>query len=127
METVRKVILENLPNGYEEGIQYGMIGYYVPFSRLAKTYNDQPLNYAALASQKYYMSLYLNTIYSDPKIEKWFTSEYKKTGKKIYMGKSCVRFMSVDDLPLELIGQVIAKTPVNLFVKKYKQSRSRRR
>src|SRR5438445_3769063 len=113
-EKVRNVILANLPPGYEEGMQYGMAAYFVPHSLYPKGYHcdpKQPLTYAMLGSQKNYMSLYLMTVYGDSAIEQWFVDEYKKTGKKLDMGKSCVRFKRAEDLPMELIGQTIARVP----------------
>jgi hypothetical protein len=120
---VREVILKNLPAGYEEGIQYGMIGYYIPLSRYPKTYNNQPLGLAALASQKNYMSLYLINIYSDAETLQWFKDTCIKNGKKLDMGKSCIRFKRLDDLPLETVGQAIARTSVNDFIALYESSR----
>jgi hypothetical protein len=121
---VREVILKNLPAGYEEGIQYGMIGYYIPLSRYPKTYNKQPLGLAALASQKNYMSLYLMNIYSDPETLQWFKDAFHKSGKKLDMGKSCIRFKHLEDLPLETVGQAIARTPVDDFITLYESSRN---
>ena len=119
VETVRQVILDSLPEGYEEMMQYGMIGYAIPLERYPVTYNGQPLGYVALASQKNYMSLYLMNIYGDPEAEKWFTESYKATGKRLDMGKSCVRFKSLDDLPLDLIGEAVARTLVSDFIEWY--------
>lgn len=123
IETVREEILRNLPEGYEETMQYGMIGYVIPLSRYPDTYNKQPLGVAALASQKNYMSVYLHNVYADADSEQWFTEEYKKTGKKMDMGKSCVRFRKLDDLPVELIGEAVARTPVEEFIRLYEESR----
>jgi hypothetical protein len=120
---VREVIQANLPSGYEEGMQYGMIGYYVPLSRFPDTYNGQPLGLAALASQKNYMSLYLNAVYGDPETERWFKERYKASGKKLDMGKSCVRFKSLDDLPLDLIAETIRRVPVDAYVQYYEATR----
>ncbi len=124
---VRSVILDNLPDGYEETMQYGMISYVVPFSVLADTYNGQPLMYIALASQKQHMSLYLTNVYGDESVEKWFKERYLATGKKLNMGKSCVRFRKLDDLPLDLVAEVVARTPIDEFVNIYHASRSGRR
>lgn len=124
---VRQVILNNLPDGYEEIMQYGMISYVVPLDVLADTYNGQPLMYIALASQKQYMSLYLTNVYGDESVEKWFKERYLATGKKLNMGKSCVRFRKLDDLPLELVAEVVARTPIDEFVTIYQASRSARR
>lgn len=100
-----------------------MIGYVIPLYRYPDTYNKQPLGVAALASQKNYMSVYLHNVYADPDSEQWFTEEYKKTGKRMDMGKSCVRFRKLDDLPVELIGQAVARTPVEKFIRLYEESR----
>lgn len=127
IETIRKVILKNLPKGYEEVMQYGMIGYIVPFSLKPDTYNGQPLCYVALASQKNHLSLYLTNVYSDQKLSEWFTKEYKKSGKKLDMGKSCVRFKKLEDLPLDLIGKTVAMTPVNEFISLYDKARNQKR
>jgi Domain of unknown function (DU1801) len=124
IEKVRKAIVDNLPTGYEEGLGMGMLMYSVPLSVLPKTYNGQPLCYAALASHKNYMSLHLMPLYGDRKTEAWFRSEFKARGKKLDMGKSCVRFNSVDDLPLDLIGEVIRKYPMAQWVSLYEQSRA---
>jgi hypothetical protein len=115
---VRDTILANLPEGYEEGMQYGMIGYYVPLSRFGDTYNGQPAGIAALASQKQYMALYLMTVYGDPKTEAWFRGAFAKAGKKLDMGKSCVRFKTLEDLPLSVIGETIARVGVDEFLAK---------
>jgi len=127
ISAVRDVILANLPDGYEEVMQYGMISYVVPLSVLADTYNGQPLMYLALASQKQYMSLYLTNVYGDESVEKWFKERYLATGKKLNMGKSCVRFKRLDDLPLDLVAEVVARTPIEEFVDIYHASRSGRR
>jgi len=119
----RAVILANLPAGYEEGMEYGMIGYFVPLERFPDTYNGQPLGLAALASQKNYMSLYLNTVYGDPETERWFRERYAASGKKLDMGKSCVRFRKLEDLPLDLIGKTIARTPVERYIERYEAVR----
>ena len=124
---VREVILENLPDGYEEVMQYGMISYIVPTSILAETYNGQPLMYAALASQKRYMSLYLTNVYGDVGSAEWFRQRYAASGKKLNMGKSCVRFRKLEDLPLDVVGEAIALTPMNEFLEIYRASRVGRR
>ncbi len=124
---VREVILENLPDGYEEIMQYGMISYIVPTTILAETYNGQPLMYAALASQKRYMSLYLTNVYSDEGSAEWFRERYAASGKKLNMGKSCVRFRKLEELPLDVVGEAIALTPMNEFLEIYRASRVGRR
>ena len=122
--SVRQIILDHLPEGYEESMQYGMIGYVIPLDRYPITYNKQPLGIAALASQKNYMSLYLMNVYGDEETERWFTERYVASCKKLNMGKSCVRFKTLDDLPVDLIGEAIARTPVADFIALYEASRS---
>jgi hypothetical protein len=124
ISAVRREIRRRLPTGYQEGMQYGMIGYYVPLRRFPETYNGQPLGFAALASQKNYMAVYLNNIYADPKLQRWFEQQYRATGKRLDMGKSCVRFKRLDDLPVELIGEAISKTPVDDFIAQYEDART---
>jgi hypothetical protein len=123
ISTVRRAILDNLPEGYEEGMDYGMIGYFIPLKRYPVTYNGHPLGLAALASQKNYMAVYLMNVYGHPETEKWFQEAYRGTGKKLDMGKSCVRFKKLEDLPVELIGQAVARTPVDAYIKMYEASR----
>jgi len=125
IETVRQVILENLPSGYREMLDFGMLAYVIPLETYPKTYNGRPLMYAALASQKRYMSVYLMNIYCDPASERWFTNAYQATGKKMDMGKSCVRFKKLDDLPVDLIGQAIARTSMAEHIERYEASRNR--
>ena len=124
ISAVRKVIRDHLPQGYEEGLLYGMVSYYVPLSRYPKTYNGQPLAVASLGSQKGHMALYLMNVYGDRELERWFTAAFRKAGKKLDMGKSCVRFRALDDLPLEVIGQAIARTSVVDFIASYERSRA---
>ena len=126
ISTVRKVILDNLPKGYEETMQYGMIGYVIPLEEYPETYNGQALAYAALASQKNYISLYLMNIYADSKAEQWFVGQYQASGKKLNMGKSCVRFKKLEDIPIDLIGQAIARTPTTEFIEQYEASRRKK-
>jgi hypothetical protein len=123
LETLRKVIRKNLPRGFEEGMQYGMIGYYVPLSRYPTTYNGQALGAAALGSQKGYMSLYLMSVYGDPKLKAWFERAYRAAGKKLDMGKSCVRFKKLEDVPLDVVGEVIARLDVDRFIATYESAR----
>ena len=120
---VRAVIRKNLPKGYREGMQWGMICYTIPLSRYSQTYNGQALCYAALAAQKNFHSVYLMNVYGDRDVEKWFRARYKATGKRPNMGKSCVRFRHADDLPLDLIGEAIARTSVKDYILGYEQSR----
>jgi len=116
IKAVRKIILDNLPKGYKEGMLSGMIVYYIPLEEYPDTYNGQPIGIAGLAAQKNYNSLYLLTVYGDPEIEKWFKARYKASGKKLDMGKSCVHFKKAEDLPLDLIAETIAKVPKDEFI-----------
>ena len=125
VETVRRTILANLPDGYEEQMSFGMIGYVVPLSRYPDTYNKQPLALAALASQKRHMAVYLNNVYGDPATLEWFTAAYAASGKRLDMGKSCVRFKRLADLPLDVIGETIARTSLDDFIAFYESARSK--
>jgi hypothetical protein len=119
ISAVRRVILKNLPRGYEEVMQYGMISYVVPHSIYPAGYHckpGEPLPYALLASQKNHMAIYLCHVYGHKETETWFRKAYLASGKKLDMGKSCVRFKKLDQLPLDIIGQVIARTPVNKYI-----------
>jgi len=114
---VRTEILKNLPPGFEETVDFGLLAYVVPLKRFPCTYNGHPLMYAALGSQKRHMAVYLTSVYGDPATAKWFKAEYRKSGKRLDMGKSCVRFRKLDDLPPGLIGRTIARTPLDRFVR----------
>lgn len=116
---VRQVILANLPKGYEECISYGMIGYVVPHSLYPNGYPcdpSLPLPYVNLGSQKNHMSLYLTNVYGDAKTQQWFRAAWEAAGKKLDMGKACVRFKRLEDVPLDVVGQVIARTPVSAHI-----------
>lgn len=123
---LRDVVNARLPRGYEEVMQYGTISWIVPASRLAETYNGQPLAVACLASQKHHMSLYLMAVYGDAKLATWFKAAFKAAGKKLDMGKSCVRFKAVDALPLDVIGEAVSRVPVDAYVARYEASRSKK-
>lgn len=124
IERVREAVNANLPDGYREGMAYGMIGWFIPLERYPDTYNGQPLALAALANQKAYMSLYLNCVYGDEASEARFRQLWAATGKKLDMGKSCVRFRSVDDLALDVIGDTISRCEVSSFISSYEASRA---
>jgi hypothetical protein len=125
LSVVREEILRNLPEGYEEGMQYGMIGYYVPHRVYPRGYHcdpKQPLPFAGMASQKGHMSLYLCSVYHTEEELSRFTEAYRATGKKLDMGKACVRFQRLEDLPLEVVGEAIARCTVERFVATYEAS-----
>jgi hypothetical protein len=123
VEGVRAVILEHLPDGYVEGMQYGMIGYYIPLERYPDTSNGQALAIAALASQKRHVSLYLMGIYANEDDAWWFREKWTLSGKRLDMGKSCVRFRKLDDVPLDVVGAAIARTSAVDFIADYERSR----
>ncbi|WP_165226696.1 DUF1801 domain-containing protein [Aquisphaera insulae] len=123
---VRELILAHLPDGYRETMNWGMICYEVPLERYPKTYNKQPLSYAALAAQKGYYSVYLNGIYPGTPGEGLLRKEFDEAGKRLNMGKCCVRFRSLDDLVLDAIGRAVASTPVDTFIADYEASRKGR-
>ena len=131
VSAVRQVILANLPEGYEECMQCGMISYVVPHRLYPAGYHcdpRQPLTYATLGSQKNYMTLHLMTVYGDPALMQWLKKAFQAAGKKLDMGKACVRFKNLDDLPLDVIGQIVARVPVKSYVArigKFMQQRKR--
>lgn len=125
IEAVRNEVLKNLPAGYEEGMTYGMIGYYVPHSIYPAGYHcdpKQPLPFVNIASQKNHMAVYMFCAYTDPETKAEFIRAYEATGKKMDMGGSCVRFKKLSDLPLELIGETIAKVPVEQMIANYEKT-----
>lgn len=124
MTAVRETILRNLPEGYIETMDWGMISYQVPLARYPDTYNGKPLMYAALASQKGYMVVYLSAIYADPSARAAFEQGYRATGKRYDVGQSCVRFRKLDDLPLDVIGAAVAGTPVDAYIERYERART---
>ena len=126
LESVRRVILSNIPKGCVETMTWGMPTFEVPLETFADTYNKKPLMYAALANQKNYMAVYLTSLYTDEYSLEKFVESYKASGKKLDMGKSCVRFKTLDDLPLELIGKQIKSTSVQQFVAMYKSVQSKK-
>ena len=126
LETVRQAILANLPEGYQEAISSGMIAYQVPLETYPDTYNGKPLVYAALASQKRHMAVYLMGIYMDPAEREAFEATYKATGKRMDIGKSCVRFRKLDDLPVALVGESIRRFGVDEFVERVKKAHAPR-
>lgn len=125
LQTVREAILKNLDKDFAEGMQYGMIGYYVPHSIYPPGYHcdpKQPLPYAGLASQKNHMAVYLMCCYGNEKELKLLHDGFKKAGKKLDMGKSCIRFKKIDDLPVEVIGQAIKRVPAKKWIAIYESA-----
>ncbi len=123
LKNLRRTIKENLPKDFEEGMQYGMIGYYVPHSIYPDGYHckpEEPLPFMSFASQKNSINLYHSGIYAVPKIHDWFVNEYPKHCKrKLDMGKSCIRFKKIDEIPFDLIGELCKKLSVNDWINIY--------
>jgi hypothetical protein len=127
IEAVRAVILENLDSDYEEGMQYGMIGYYVPHRVYPAGYHcdpKQPLPFVCLASQKNYLSLYMMSVYSGDDQGRWFHEAWDKTGKKLDMGKSCIRFKRAEDLALDVIGEAVRRMPARKYLEQVEAART---
>ncbi len=116
IDHVRATVLANLPTGYEEVMNSGMVTYQVPLETFSDTYNGRPLVYAAIVSRKHHMAIHLMSIYTAAGAAEAFAEAYRASGKRLDMGKACVRFRQIDDLPLELIGRTIASTSVDEFV-----------
>jgi uncharacterized protein YdhG (YjbR/CyaY superfamily) len=120
IKAVRAVIRKNLPKGFAEQMQYGMIGYVVPHKLYPAGYHckpTDPLPFACLASQKNHMSLYLMTAYGWPGMADWIKEQFAARGKKLDMGKSCIRFKKLEDIPLDVIGEAIGKVPVADYIR----------
>ena len=122
---VRAMVLQYLPEGYVETMNWGMISYEIPLADYPKTYNGQPLNFAALAAQKNNYSLYLMNIYQSPALLETLKKAFADAGLKLNMGKSCLRFKKLDNMPLDVIGEIIASTPPADFIAFYEASRKR--
>jgi hypothetical protein len=125
IQAVRETILKNLDKDYEEGMLYGMIGYYVPHRIYPAGYHcdpKQPIGFAGLASQKNYMSLYMMCFYGSSGEREWFENEWAKTGKKLDRGKSCIRFKKLDELPLDVVGKAIKRITAQKFIAFYEQA-----
>jgi Domain of unknown function (DU1801) len=125
LEAVRRVMLDNTDKGYEEGMQYGMIGYYVPHRIYPPGYHcdpKQPLPFAGMASQKNHMSIHLMCIYGNSSHLDWFRQAWARTGKKLDMGKACIRFKKLDDLALDVIGEAVKRMPVKKWIEFYESA-----
>ena len=126
MKKLRKVIQDNLPKGFEEGMNYNMIGYYVPHSLYPDGYHCDttlPLPFMNIASQKNFVAVYHMGMYAKKELLDWFTAEYPKHCKyKLDMGKSCVRFKKIEDIPYELIGQLTAKMSADKWIQVYENA-----
>jgi hypothetical protein len=116
LSRVRQVLRKHMPRGYKEGMGWGAITWSVPLKVYPDTYNQQPLCYAALAAQKNYLSVYLMCVYGDKSRSARLKAGFKAAGKKLNMGKSCIRFQKADDLALDVIGELIAGVPMDRYV-----------
>lgn len=123
IKEMRQLILDNIPEGYEETINWGMINYEIPLEKYPDTYNNQPLSYVGLAAQRNHNSLYLMPVYQDEELEEWLEEEFKKANKKMDMGRSCLRFQTVNDLPLNSIAKIISHQTPDEFIKTYEETR----
>ena len=125
ISAIRAVIRKNLNPGFKEGMLYGMIGYYVPHSLYPAGYHcdpKQPLSFACLASQKNYMSLYMLSCDAAGDDESWLREQFAQAGKKLDMGKSCIRFKKLEDLPLEVVGEAVRRTTVEQHISQYESA-----
>ena len=129
IEKIRTIVLENLPKGFEETIGYGMLGYVVPHSIYPSGYHcdpKTPLPFLSLASQKNFIAFYHMGIYADEKLLNWFVSEFPKHSKsKLDMGKSCIRFKKMNDIPYELLGELASKMSVQDWISLYEEKLKR--
>lgn len=125
VEKIRQAIKKNLPKGFEETMQYGMISYVVPHTRYPLGYHANPkdaLPFISLASQKNHLAVYHMMVYQGP-LHDWFTAEWKKhTDKKLDMGKSCIRFRKLEDVPLKLLGQLVARVSPEEWIAAYEKT-----
>jgi hypothetical protein len=121
MAEMRKLIRRNLPKGYEETMNWGMVSYEIPLDRHPETYNGQPLGYVALAAQKNYYALYLLGAMIDPKQGAQLQQAFDQAGKRMDMGKSCLRFKSIEDVPLPALAKIIASTPPEKLIEMHEK------
>jgi uncharacterized protein YdhG (YjbR/CyaY superfamily) len=121
---VRNLVNANLPDGYVERMSWGMIAWELPLERYPDTYNGQPLAYAGLAAQKNHTALYLNCIYASEERTRRLREAYAAAGKKLDMGKSCIRFKKADDLAEDVLAEAIRSVPPDVFIAEYERSRA---
>lgn len=131
IQKLREIILKNIPKGFSEGIGYGMMGYSVPHSIYPNGYHCDPklpLPFAGMASQKNFVAFYHMGIYANPALLEWFVGEYPKHCKsKLDMGKSCIRFKKMDQIPYELIGELMSKMSVQDWIEMYEKAFKRQK
>jgi hypothetical protein len=124
INAVRDAVNERLPHGYEETVDWGMLAWVVPLATLPNTHNGHPLLFAALGAHTKVMTIYLMSVYADRELRREFETAYKKTGKKLDMGGCCVHFKKLDDLPLDVVGNIIAGVAVDKYVERYENARA---
>src|SRR5690606_26234746 len=126
VEKIRKIVLKNLPKGFEETMGYGMLGYVVPHTIYPDGYHcdpKTPLPFMGMASQKNFIAFYHMGIYADTKLYDWFVEQYPKYCKsKLDMGKSCIRFKKINDIPYELLGELVTKMSVQDWISIYEEN-----
>ncbi len=126
VSTLRDLVKKNLPDGYVETMNWGMISYEIPLSRYPDTYNKQPLNYIALASQKNHMAIYMLGLGARPGGEESFRQAWARTGKKLDMGKSCIRFKKLEDIPMDILAEAVAAVSPEAYIKFYEAGRAKK-
>ncbi|HLA90687.1 MAG TPA: DUF1801 domain-containing protein [Gemmatimonadaceae bacterium] len=124
---VRAVVKKRLPKGYVETMNWGMLAYEIPLSRYPDTYNKQPLMYLALAAQKNNYALYLTSMSGDKVLMDRLASAYRAAGRKLDMGKGCLRFKTLEELPLDVIGDMVASTPVERRIELSEAARTKQK
>jgi hypothetical protein len=125
INAVRDAVNEHLPRGFEETVDWGMLAWVVPLTTLPNTHNGRPLMVTALGAHSKLMTVYLMSVYGDPKLRKEFETAYKKTGKKLNMGGCGVHFKTLHDLPLDVVGNIVARVAVDQYVERYENSRTK--
>ena len=124
LTAIRDTINANLDDGFAEGMEYGMVTWGVPLERYPTTYNGKPLGVVSLASQKNHMALYLMCLYADDGLEEWFRQQYVDRQMKLDMGKSCVRFKSLDEVPLDVLAELLRRVTPEQHIARYEESRA---
>ena len=126
IDAVRTLVKKRLPAGYVETMNWGMLCYEVPLSTYPDTYNKQPLSYMALAAQKNNYALYMMNVYGNPKLMGKLVAAYKASGTRLDMGKGCLRFKSLEELPIDVIGEIVASTPPDELIMRHETARTLR-
>lgn len=126
LSSVRETILRHLPAGYQETMNWGMISYEIPLARYPDTYNRQPLSYVGLAAQKNYYALYLSNVYGNSEQAARLKAAFTQAGKQLDMGKSCLRFRSLADVPWDAIGEIVASATPDDYIRQYEAAQQQR-